>query len=342
MICPHCSKEVLRRERGNRTCAKCRRVFALEPKESPFRLHDIRMRKLIDRLGDGRNLRYTLPQLWYAAARGRVPDPRETFFGLRMAVSMLIVIATIIGTVVVAVSGLVFWAVGIGAGVIVLVAANLVLNAVRPRYLATTSVRMPAGFDRFQQEVIARWTQVYGAPPPGSIDGRTPLPPLPARPRFAVLCPESSVLTCLSANNVAGLWGMAPVGRIEQLPPGVPVLVLHDASVRGITFVADARAALGARVVPVGLAPRAVLGKEKAVRLREGRPTADELARISGERLTAEERAWLADGWQTPLASVPPAKLLAALGSAVERVERALDPDRQRAEAVGFLTWPTR
>ncbi|MET9212976.1 MULTISPECIES: hypothetical protein [unclassified Nocardia] len=338
MICPHCGKNVLHRERGKRTCAKCGRLFALEPKESPFRLHDLRMRRLIDRLGDGRNLRYTLPQLWYAAARGRLRDPGETFFGIRMGVSIALGIVIFA----LAVTGLVYWALALGAGVAALVGVNVLLTALRPRYLATTLVPMPVTYARFEQFVVARWVQVYGAPPAGSVDGRTPLPPLPARPRFAVLCPDSTVLTCLSANNVAGLWGMAPVGRIDQLPPGVPVLVLHDASVPGITYVAAARAALGARVVPVGLAPRAVLGKAKAIRLREGRPTADDLARIGGERLTAAERAWLADGWQTPLASVPPAALLAALGSAVDRVERALDPDRRRAAAVGFLTWPTR
>jgi hypothetical protein len=64
VICSHCAKSLLRRERTGRRSPACRREFALEPKESPARMHDLRMRRLTEKLGDGRGLRYTPTQLW--------------------------------------------------------------------------------------------------------------------------------------------------------------------------------------------------------------------------------------------------------------------------------------
>ncbi|MGW5313316.1 hypothetical protein ACWEQ0_25935 [Nocardia thailandica] len=338
MICPHCSQNLLRRERGNRTCSKCRRVFALEPKESPLGLHDIRVRTLAERLGDGGRLRYTLPQLWYAAARKRLPDPRKTFTALRIGLTVPLIVLTIVAAAIGS------WPVPavLAAGAGLIVAAQLALSAVRPRYLRSAPVRVPVSYERFREEVIGRWVKVYGALPPGAVADGSVVPPAPPRPRVAVLCPDRAVLVCLAANEVGRTRGMALADRLDRLPPGVPVLVLHDASAPGTAFARDARAALRGRAVPVGLAPRAVLGKPNAMRLRDGRPGADELRRLRDLPLSEAETAWLAEGWWSPLAAVPPARLLAALDSATERAHRGTDPDQRAAHAVGFLTWPSR
>ncbi|MET7768093.1 hypothetical protein [Nocardia sp. NPDC005366] len=338
MICPHCNANLLRKERGDRRCSKCRRVFALEPKESVLGLHDMRVRKLAERLGDGRNLRYTLPQLWYAASRRQLPDLRKKFIRRRLMVSVPIAVATFVLLLTALFPGMLV----LGLGITALVLVNVLLTALRPRYMRTAPVRMPVSYDRFHKEVVGRWLQVYGAPPLGSVNERAELPPAPRSPRLALLCPDHGVLVCLSANNVAETWGMALASRIDRLPPEVPVLVLHDASVPGIAFAAQARAALGKRAVPVGLTPRALLGKDKALRLRDPVDSSVvDVARLRAEPLSNAEIAWLAEGWWSPLAAVPPAKLLAALTRAVERVEEAADPDRKRAREVGFLTWPT-
>lgn len=337
MICPHCSQNLLHRERGNRTCSKCRRVFALEPKESPLGLHDVRVRRLAEQLGDGGRLRYTLPQLWYAAARRRLPDPRKKFTGMRFGLVVPVVVLTIIA------AAIGQWPVPLvlAAGIGVLIAVQLLLSAIRPWYLRRARVRVPVAYDTFRLEMASRWVRVYGSLPPGAIADGSVVPPAPPQPRFAVLCTDRAVLTCLAANDVGRTRGMALSNRIDRLPPVVPVLVLHDASLPGIAFVGEAKAALGPRAVPVGLAPRAVLGKPNALRLREGDPAPDQLASLSGTSLTEAEREWLTQGWWSPLAGVPPAKLLAALDKAAERVRLASDPDRRRAHAVGFLTWPT-
>lgn len=337
MICPHCNANLLRKERGGRRCSTCKREFALEPKESPFGLHDIRMRKLAERLGDGRGLRYTLTQLWYAAGRKKVPDVLQVFKRVRIGVSVAIVVVAFF----LMVSGAVPAGVVIPLGALVLALAIVGMQSARPWFLSRASVRMPVPYTVFRRDVIGRWTPIYNGPPPGSVDESLVKPPAVQRPRFAVLCPDVSVLACLAANEVSRTWDMALSDRIDRLPPDVPVIVLHDASLTGVALAGQARAALGPRGVPVGLWPRAVLANASALRLREPRPPESDTAFLRGEPLSAAEIEWLAEGSWSPIAAIPPAKLLAVLERAVARVEDAADPDRRRAREVGFLTWPT-
>jgi hypothetical protein len=76
------------------------------------------------------------------------------------------------------------------------------------------------------------------------------------------------------------------------------------------------------------------------LRLREDAPRPEDLARLRPDALTQEEIDWLAQGWWSPIAAVPPAKLLAAVDRSLQQIEETSDPDRRRAQAVGFLTWP--
>ncbi|MGQ4601416.1 hypothetical protein [Nocardia sp. R6R-6] len=337
MICPHCNTNLLRKERSGRRCSKCRREFALEPKESPFGLHDIRIRTLAERLGDGRDLRYTLTQLWYAAGRKRIPDLYRVFRRVRIGISVAIVVITFFT----AVSGVLPAAPVIGAAVVAMVLAHVALRAARPQFERAATIRMPVPYNTFRKELIGRWTPIYGGLPPGAVDEGKVRLPVVDRPRFAVLCQDRGVLACLAVNNVPHTWDMALSDRIEQLPPAVPVLVLHDANPPGIVLAGQARAALGTRAVAVGLRPRAVSTNESALRLREPRPTEADAALLRREPLSADEIEWLADGWWSPLAAIAPAKLLAVLARAVERVEETADPEHSRARQVGFLTWPT-
>jgi hypothetical protein len=336
VICPHCNTNLLRKERGGRRCSKCRRVFALEPKESPLGLHDIRMRKLAERLGDGRGLRYTPTQLWYAAARKKIPDAYRHFRRVRIGISIAIVVIGFYS----AASGGLPAAVAIGSAIALLVLANVGLVVARPWFADRATIRIPVSYQTFRDQVIGFWTRVYGGLPPGAVDENTVRPPAVDRPRFAVLCPDRSVLACLAANDVPGSWAVALCDRIDRLPPQVPVIVLHDASLPGIALAGQARVRLGNRAVVVGLSPRAVLANQSALRLREPRPTDAETAFLRREPLSEAEIEWLAGGGWSPVAAIPPAKLLAVLQRSVERVEEAADPERRRAREVGFLTWP--
>ncbi|MFC8045239.1 hypothetical protein [Nocardia sp. NPDC057353] len=332
MICPHCQTSLLYRQRSGRVCSSCRRPFALEPKESPFRLHDLRVHRLAEKLSDGRGLLYTGPQLYFAAGRKTLPSTGRTYTMAAVGYTVLIVVI-----------GVVLWATGlvrhgpVAVGVVVaIVAVNVLLLLARPRLRRHATVPMQRSYPDFAAQVLRPWQRVYGAPPPRL--ARDDLPPSTVpQPRIALLCPDRPTLACLAANNAPATWQLALCDRVEQVPPEVPVLVLHDASAAGIGWAWQVRAALGPRALPLGLSPAAVRTARWAVRVKE-RPV-DPVALPPG--MAAADREWLLDGWWSPVAALPPARLLALVQRGVDRVAEAADPDRRRAARVGFLTWPT-
>lgn len=365
VICPHCEKSLRQRERGGRTCSVCKRVFALEPKENTLRLHDVRMRKLIAKLGNGEGLRYTPTQLWYAAARNHTPTKGVSY---GCVAAFLVVVTCFILLVVSGSSEFDPDVVRPAVVVAVVVLVLSVLLTVRGsrRAKRTGTVRVSISLDLFRTAIIDRWTAVYGGPPAGLRDeGRAQYPLVPdtgeAGPRLALLCPDRAVLACLALNGAHKTHSLALAESVDQLQhistgrgrPGGPDaggagggggivgIVLHDASPAGLAFASAARAALGERVVVAGMLPRTVMEKDTAVRLRKPLERGELDAIRTSSALTAAEADWLARGWWSPLAAVPPAKLLAVVARAVDRAEGLADPDRGRAQQIGFLTWPT-
>lgn len=357
MICPHCEKSLRYRERGGRTCSVCKRAFALEPKDNTFRLHDVRMRKLIENLGNGEGLRYTPTQLWYAAARNHTPTQVVAYGCIA---TFLVVLTAFLMVVISGSSGfdpdVVRPVVVVG---VVFLALSLLLAARGSRRAKRTGrVEVPMSTEVFRSAVIDRWVAVYGGPPAGLTDkGRAQYPVIPGDggqgPRLALLCPDRTVLACLTLNGAHKTHSLALMQSVDQLrnistgptrpgEVGVVGIVLHDASPAGLAFASRARAALGGRVVVAGMLPRTVMDKKNAIRLRKPLDPGDlDAIRMSSSALTAEEADWLTRGWWSPLAAVPPAKLLAVVARAVDRAEGLADPDRGRAQQVGFLTWPT-
>lgn len=354
VICPHCGKDARYRERGRGTCPVCKRAFALEPKENTLRLHDVRMRKLIDKLGNGEGLRYTPAQLWYAAARNRTPVG-GTSFGC-VAVGFILV------------TGFVSWLIigisefdpDVTRSTLVIAGAFLAfvfLMAFRGSRRAKWSgtVEVPMSLNTFRLSVIDRWTSVYSRPAGLMDEGRVQFPVLPegGRPRLVVLCPDRDVLACLALNDVHTTHSLALAQSLDQLGniptgptpaggPGLVGIVLHDASPAGLAFAAATRAALGGRVVVAGMLPRTVMDKPNALLLRKPLRSGDQdVIRASTPPLTSAEVDWLSRSWWSPIAAVPPAKLLTVVARAVDRAEGMADPDRGRAQQIGFLTWPT-
>jgi DNA-directed RNA polymerase subunit RPC12/RpoP len=84
MICPHCNANLLYKERGGKRCSRCRKKFALEPKQNPLRLHDLRFQKLDMRLSRGGGLFYTGPQLLHQAGR-KLLDGKKPNYGCGVA-----------------------------------------------------------------------------------------------------------------------------------------------------------------------------------------------------------------------------------------------------------------
>lgn len=354
MICPHCAKDLRYRERLSGTCPTCKRGFALEPKGNPLRLHDIRMRKLIEKLGNQEGLRYTPTQLWYAAARNRIPTGIVVY---GCVAGFLVVVTSFVLLVVSGASefdpDVVRPAVVVG---VVVLALSLLLTAHGSRRAKRTGkVDVPMSLADFRVRIIDRWTSVYSRPYGLKDEGSVRYPVIPdgSTPRVVLLCPDRAVLACLALNGAHTTHSLTLAQSLDQLgnisagptrpgEGGVVGIVLHDASPAGLAFASAARAALGGRVVVAGMLPRTVMDKDNAIRLRKPLDRGDlDAIRTSSSALTAAEADWLTRGWWSPIAAVPPAKLLAVVARAVDRAEGLADPDRGRAQQVGFLTWPT-
>lgn len=348
MICPHCSANLLRKQRSMHTCSTCGRTFALEPKANSLHLHDLRVRKLAEVLADpGRAgsppLRYTADQLRMAASRQILANPDRSSGWLGCAGTVMIfgtvggfmALIAQIGQLFVAVFLFVFW-------VVVICLIGHVATARRRRLPGE-----PMSASAFRLWVLDRWVEVYGGPPPGLLPPRPVVDVLPPGPPAALLyCPDPGTVDFLAASRIVENRGVALIVQGREWPPtallaadrALPVLVLHHADAAGCLAVPRLRAVLppGTRVIDAGLRPRAAERIGPPVRLPPDRSLLSELARTGS--LDASERAWLARGNTFPLAAVRPARLLAA-------VERALpqgDPAEERAEAVGFMAWPER
>ncbi|MCI3223310.1 hypothetical protein [Streptomyces sp. NP-1717] len=327
------------------------------------------MRKLIAKLSDGGRLRYTPTQLWYAAARNRTPKGGVAY---GCVAAFLVVLTSFILLVVSGASGfdpeVVRPAVVVGMSLLALALLLTVRGSRRAK--RTGTVNVPMSLDRFRTSVIDRWTAVHSRPIGLGDEGSVPFPVRPddGTPRLVLLCPDAAVLACLALNGVHTTHSVALAQSMDQLGnistgstgstgstdstgstrstgadgAGVVGIVLHDASPAGLAFASAARAALGERAVVAGMLPRTVMDKDNAVRLRKPLARGDlDAIRSSSSALTAAEADWLTRGWWSPLAAVPPVKLLAVVARAVDRAEGLADPDRGHAQRVGFLTWPT-
>ncbi|MFF2324791.1 MULTISPECIES: hypothetical protein [unclassified Streptomyces] len=342
MICPHCEKNLLRKERPNNTCSRCRRAYALDPKTNSLGLSDLRVRRILAKMTEEGRIAVAPDQLWYALSRTHL---RKSTFASGCAAPALVV-------------GLVLGFVGVlsgttpllvGSGILVLVSVGLACA----RAAGAGRGIPPMSRAEFRLKALMPWHHVYGGLPPGVVDDTAPVSPRArtrelsgARPGALLLCPDRSVITFLIANGLPDRYGIALVKDLSavhaQRPQG-PVIVLHDADARGELLVRRVRESLGQRrVVDAGL-PLRTLRRGRAVpcRDRNGRPDQETMARLTalGE-FTGEELKWLGKGWGYPLVGVPPARLLAAVTRVAEQVTGDTDPERRRAASVGFMTWP--
>lgn len=374
MICPHCRATVRRKERTGGECGHCRRRFALDPREHGTGMNDLRIERLVHRLTDGGRLRVTLTQLWYLARTGNPARQATTLTYSTVQpswvrwlaiVPMLTGLLVLVGAVL---AGLLERAIArhqVGVWVVALVLGYLVVARCPAmcrwvidkcedfggKRTARTS-EQPAraevvpSYEAFRSMMIGRWTQVYGGLPAGIMDDGPYTGSAPRkRPRAVLLSLDRSVTAFLNANGLPGRLDLALAATTEDLADDdVPVVVLHDVGVQGALLAPELRAARPERVV-VDVAPpvRRVMHSTHAVRLHTepaGDARSTVVARLCEEAgLTLTEAEWLAAGWWSPLAAIPPV----LLESVVERaVERALELDRVRhaAASVGFLTWP--
>ncbi len=337
VTCPHCSQSIRGKQRTNSACDLCKKEFAFDPKTNPFRLHDVRFRKVAEHMGAG-GFKFTAGQLGVALTR-RPTSATGTYlaaalFGVfGLAAAFLSATSATKG----AEKGVLF---GI---------AWMIAGAVLAGFASSNPPATPKK-EAMQTDILPRWCSVHGEPPRGLIDEASlaslteddrPLKDLVA----VVVCPERDVLTSLLANGAPrdlrlGLLPTAPPtnpweeGLIEMLRknPRLPILLLHDASAEGVFLARDLPKLLGLdpkhRILDLGLNVRKSIAKRRTVVLRP--VTAEIMVRLDGEAVgadvagsrpirrgraqaTPKEMVWLKTGNCSPILAVPPVSLVKRL-----------------------------
>ncbi|MEV7617708.1 hypothetical protein [Streptomyces sp. NPDC089799] len=345
MICPHCERNLLRKERTGNICSHCKRAYALDPKTNTLRLNDLRVLRIATGLTDGGRIHVTPGQLWYALSRKRIRDGDFDPGCAGGAIVFAVIAALVAGF-----GGLTFlWYVS--AVLLAIGLGNLIAHE-----MGVGRGIPPLPRSVFRDSALVPWTRVYGTLPPGMVDDiGDPWPRRPADappPNAVLVCPDPSIAAFLTADGLPERHGIAMVqgpenvrpSLLSALPPRGPVLVLHDADARGELMVEHLRAKLPGRpVVDAGLSLRTVRAQPKAVAYRDSlhKPASEEMQQLTAlGKFTPEELKWLARGWRFPLVGVPPAKLLAVVDRLAEEAGRRGDAERRQAAEVGFLTWP--
>ncbi len=364
MTCPHCQATINRKERTNRTCSKCNREFAFDPKQNSLGLHDLRFRKTVDRLGAG-GFKFTAGQLLLALSRK--PAIAAGGYGPAIGLGIAGLLIAIFGGAVAGEEGALYGLVLMGLGLLAAFFKQFeVFNAITD-----------ANFRGF---VLERWRAIYGEMPRGLV-GEDSLAGLTEEDRplqnlfGVVVCPDREVLTCLLANGVPrdlqlGLLPTAPPENawerrqleLLQQNPRLPILLLHDASAECAFLAQDLPKLLGLdarhRIFDLGLNPKKSIAKGRTILDRT--IPAEICARLDREaigadvagsrpirrgraQVTPEELVWLKGGKCSPVRAVPPASIIKRLKLALGKLSPRQPPARVEAESlqsVGFLTGP--
>ncbi|MFJ7988699.1 hypothetical protein [Streptomyces sp. NPDC096351] len=338
MICPHCERNLLRKERPGNRCGHCGRAYALDPKTNPLRLNDLRVRRVATALTDGGRIGIVPDQLWYALSRKRL---RGTEYGEGCMGT-----AFLVGGFVTVIA---FFAeepfLLIGSAALLLVG----LGVAAARALGAGRGLPPVPRESFPTQVLSPWRSVYRALPPGVLDPARPAggPPDTAGTTAVLVCPDPAVIAFLVADGLPARHGLAVVRSVAEAvaaPSNGPVLALHDTDADGELLVPRLREALpGRTVLDAGPPLRTVRALPSAVPYRDPRrkPRPADLRFLAEQGgHSPEDLKWLGQGWRFPLVGLPPARLLAVVDRVAERVGRGTDPERRRAAELGFLTWP--
>ncbi len=364
MTCPHCQASLTGKERPNLTCSKCGKYFAFEPKQNALRLHDLKFRASVDRLGSG-GFKYTARQLRLALSR-KPPTPPGGY-GAAIGLTSLGLLLTIV---------LAF----AGGGKAIAAGLGLTLAGIIVGLSKAFGGQAEVTDATFQGEFINRWHAVYGEMPSGLID-ESALAGLTVEDRPSqnllgvVVCPDQDLLKCLLANGVPrdlqlGLLSTAAPadawenGLLELLKknPQLPILLLHDASAEHAFLARDLPQILGLsaghRIFDLGLNPKKSISKQRQVIKRlvpsEVAARLDQEAMgsdVGGSRpirrgraqVSAEEVWWLKEGNCSPILAVPPASLIKRLKFTLDKIAPKHDPQRAEARALaaaGFFTSP--
>ncbi|MFE5093752.1 hypothetical protein ACFRCI_26235 [Streptomyces sp. NPDC056638] len=368
MICPACAASLTGKERTGRVCARCGKRFALDPAVHGTGMHDIRIRRIAKHATDHGRLKITLTQLWYLSRTRNYAwaeqDPQGVPTGIRWLVALPVAVALLLCAVL---AGGVLAFVAGAAGCVVLVVAS----AMRHRPGQPPRSQIIPSEETFRQLMTRAWSTAYGRLPKGVVDDARPVPrPRSAsrarasapssRPTAVILCTDRAAALFLTANDIPGrleavlleaVGTEGTAGRsdivagalteLQEYPSALPVVVLHDADPLGVLLAPLIRAAQPERVVvDAGLPVSAARSEQGVVRLARHNRFADAETLRAVAGLPEADAKWLADGFWSPIAAVPPRLLESIVVRAVERALTTPPPGPRYARTNGFLTWP--
>jgi hypothetical protein len=369
MKCPHCRADLKYRDRRDGKCPQCQSPFALEPRANALEMSDLRLRGLAERLSEQGKCWYTAAQLGHAAVRNRIRRKPQFDLRDRMLVIGIVAIMVLVSLFV----SIFIEPVRIFSCIAFLVMIILGISAAR-QYLESSKPPLD-GFlpvlERFEERYVAPWERIHGALPgrvtaqEATVLRRFQLPS--SQVRAVLASPVADVLDCLRANGLQQRLGLAlinpdqPASADEAIiallrsRSQLPLLLVHDASVSGCLLPALLPAKWGLapnhRIIDLGLRPRHVqqlrLPWKGEAPPRELLDLLERRAQMpNGLALTPEEREWLRSGYVTSALLIPPARLVAVVTQAMERLApaRVVDPEAQaqaQARAIGFMTWPS-
>lgn len=337
MKCPHCQAELRYRERSNRTCSKCRQPFALEPRANGFKLHDLGLRDLLNRLSHNGTIRITSEQVLGALLRRR--QAKKSGFPCGLYILATIVAAFLFGIINTALNIPTFFI------IIPVIFAWIITGYLVSR--ASHSRRLPS-LSNFEETILRPWNLKYGRPPwlimnDEAIALSMIQPPIhPNSVNMVILCPSAAVRAFIVANALPQRFGMIalpPVINAAQEPwlravreRRAPVWVLHEASFNGCLLVRDVyqlwQLPVDHPVIDLGINPRDIL-ESKDPLVMKVKSDANLINKvIAFTQLQSSEIDWLKQGHVAPLYGLPPARLLAILMAS------------GKAGQVGFMSWP--
>lgn len=368
MICPHCQADIRRKERYGRRCSRCRQEFALEPKENPLRLHDIRFQKIIDRISQEGQLFYTPAQLLHVSSQKTVTTANAPGCGCIFTAlivggfTLFFVMGSdfpVLGSLPTPVQF------GLGLAALLLILAFAIARTYDMRR-PWVYLKLPMTLKDFEAQIIDRWQRIYEPAIPGLMDeaaqqaARTRQPAV-SDLKAVLVSPATDILLCLQANGLAEELGLGMLSvRVNEFTPTeqtilnalqqnpeLPVFVLHSASPGGLLAAARIRSLFklteAHRVHDLALHPKQV--QENNLMRLGAKPEEKELSQLrqqAGPSLGNEDITWLQKGYYGPILGLRPARLIKIIRAAIEKRAPAFaESPETKAKAVGFMTWPS-
>lgn len=331
MECIYCGRISRARERPDGRCPECGHRFALDPGARPRGGSDAEFKAAIDRVSDGRRLRFTVRQLWLAVnGRTTLPPPPRPASDFAWSNILFLTLPTVVIVLISGMWGLLVMAV---LGVVIGTAfSEAVAKDEEIRYRDRLRPRLP--FEVFMRDQLTPWLQVHGDVPgllpPRDADAAAAPGQVPAD-AFAVnrvvVTDQWETAQVLVANGFHLEHSCAVLSR-DGYPDGtagtvrdalrrnprLTVFALHDASPAGCMLPVELRGPEwfpdpSVRIVDLGMRP-------ETVRRLQLPPLPDQrlpaLPQPLYELLVYPDREWLAGGYVYELAAVPPAELMRA------------------------------